>query len=212
MEGFQKQFLDLALTSKALLLGDFTLKSGIKSPYFFNIAPCLSNGARLHQLADCYAQAMVHFDLDQAMIFGPAYKGIPLVTALAMAFYQRYERALDFAFNRKEKKDHGEGGSIVGAALSGSVVVVDDVLTKGSAFSQTLALLKHYPDAKVQALLVALDRQEKAASGATVSETLMAEHHIDIFSMVGIDVLITYLKHHGGDKTIIETLDAYRQG
>lgn len=155
----RERFLELALAADALRFGEFTLKSGRISPYFFN-AGRFDSGARLAGLAACYADAIEHAGLDADVLFGPAYKGIPLATAVACELSRR-GRDVGLAFNRKEAKDHGEGGTLVGAPLQGRVLIVDDVISAGTAVRESIALIRA-AGATPHAVAIALDRQEKA--------------------------------------------------
>src|SRR5690554_5968250 len=159
MEAYKTQFIEFALARGALKFGDFTLKSGRQSPYFFN-AGTFNSGASLAALGRYYADAIVNSGLEFDMLFGPAYKGIPLVAAVAVALAEHHGRDLPWAFNRKEAKDHGEGGWLVGAPLQGRVLVIDDVITAGTAIREVATLFAR-TEAKMAAVLVALDRQEQ---------------------------------------------------
>src|SRR5579863_2227951 len=143
MQDYQLTFVDLALSRQALRFGQFTLKSGRDSPYFFN-AGLFSDGEAIAVLGRCYAAAIARSALAFDMLFGPAYKGIPLVAATAAALFEQHGRSVSYAFNRKEAKDHGEGGSIIGAPLAGRVLVIDDVVTAGTAVRESLALIRQH--------------------------------------------------------------------
>jgi orotate phosphoribosyltransferase len=159
MHQYQLRFIDLALARNALKFGAFKLKSGRESPYFFN-AGLFSDGEAAAVLGRCYAEAIVQSGLAFDMIFGPAYKGIPLATAVAIALSEHHGRSVPYAFNRKESKDHGEGGLIVGAPLEGNVLIVDDVITAGTAIRESLELLRA-AGARPAGVALALDRQER---------------------------------------------------
>ena len=161
MQQYQLTFIDLALKRAALRFGTFTLKSGRASPYFFN-AGLFSDGEAAHVLGHCYAAALVHSGLAFDMLFGPAYKGIPLATATAVAFAAAHGRSVPYAFNRKEAKDHGEGGRIVGAPLKGRVLIVDDVITAGTAVRESLEIIRSC-GAEPVGVALALDRQERGS-------------------------------------------------
>ena len=169
MERYQLTFIDLALRREALRFGRFTLKSGRESPYFFNSGR-FSDGEALATLGGCYAAAIARSGIAFDMIFGPAYKGIPLATAIVVALSTEHGRSIPFAFNRKEAKDHGEGGSLVGAPLAGRVLVVDDVITAGTAVRGSLELIRA-AGAQPVGVALALDRQERGrGSGSAVAE------------------------------------------
>ncbi|MEM7053144.1 MAG: orotate phosphoribosyltransferase [Pseudomonadota bacterium] len=177
MKPWTKQFIELAIASEALRFGDFTLKSGRKSPYFFN-AGQFNDGRTLALLADCYADAMAHAieheGLEFDLLFGPAYKGIPLAAVVAVSLMRRHGLNVPVAYNRKEAKAHGEGGMMVGAAIRGRVLILDDVLSGGTAFNECRPLIEQC-GGSVVGLIVGLDRQERARHSAlSASETIMA--------------------------------------
>ena len=159
MHQYQREFIEFALQRGVLKFGQFTLKSGRISPYFFN-AGLFNMGADLAALGRFYAAAMVTADLHVDLLFGPAYKGIPIATAMAIALSDQYQRNLPYCFNRKEAKDHGEGGNLVGAPLTGKVLLVDDVITAGTAIRESKAIIDAN-QATLAGVLVALDRQER---------------------------------------------------
>ena len=160
MDKYQEDFIKFCLEFEALRFGEFTLKSGRTSPYFFN-AGQFKTGEAMMKLGEAYADAILQSGVEFDMIFGPAYKGIPLATTTAIAL-ARKGRDVPFCFNRKEKKDHGEGGSIVGAPLKGRVLVVDDVITAGTAIRESVQILKGSAECKLAGVVISLDRQEKA--------------------------------------------------
>ncbi|MBS3959771.1 MAG: orotate phosphoribosyltransferase [Xanthomonadaceae bacterium] len=198
----QSRFLDLALRCDALRFGDFLLKSGRESPYFFN-AGQFNSGAALAGLAECYAEAVLARGLGFDMLFGPAYKGIPLATALAVALAAR-GRDLPVAFNRKEAKAHGEGGHLIGAPLSGRVLIVDDVITAGTAIRESAALIRA-AGAIPAGVLVALDRQERGAQGErSAAREVEAALGLPVVAVATLDDLLAYAGdrpdlalHHG---------------
>jgi orotate phosphoribosyltransferase len=191
MQQYQLTFIDLALRREALRFGKFTLKSGRESPYFFN-AGVFSDGEAAHVLGSCYAAAIVRSGLAFDMLFGPAYKGIPLATAVAIALAAAHGRNVGYAFNRKEAKDHGEGGNIVGAALRGRVVIVDDVITAGTAIRESLDLIRGC-GAQAVAVALALDRQERGQGARSAVQELEAEHGLRCVSVVTLAELIEAL-------------------
>jgi orotate phosphoribosyltransferase len=166
MQPYQLTFIDLALKREALRFGRFTLKSGRESPYFFN-AGLFNDGESLGVLGHCYAGSIIGSGIGFDMLFGPAYKGIPLAAVTTVALSSEHGRSVPFAFNRKEAKDHGEGGSIVGAKLAGRVLIVDDVITAGTAVRESLELIRG-AGAQVAGVALALDRQERGQ---------VCEHH-----------------------------------
>jgi orotate phosphoribosyltransferase len=191
MQQYQLTFIDLALKRAALRFGKFTLKSGRESPYFFN-AGLFSDGEAAHLLGRCYADAIVHSGLSFDMLFGPAYKGIPLATATAVALAAEHGRSVPYAFNRKEAKDHGEGGRIVGADLKGRVLVVDDVITAGTAVRESLDLIRAAGATPVGVAL-ALDRQERGSGTLTAVQEVEQAEGLKCVSIVTLADLIEAL-------------------
>lgn len=196
MQDDQLAFINLALARHALRFGQFTLKSGRESPYFFN-AGQFSDGAAAAILGRCYAAALIKSGIAFDMLFGPAYKGIPLVTAAAIALSDLHQRNVPYAFNRKEAKEHGEGGSIVGAALAGRVVIVDDVIAAGTAKRESIELIRAAGATPV-AVLLALDRQERGLGAASAAQELAAEHRIQCVSILTLSSLIEALARNTG--------------
>lgn len=208
MSDHRTRFLQLALEADALRFGQFTLKSGRVSPYFFN-AGRFDSGARLAGLAACYADAVDEAGLDFDLVFGPAYKGIPLATALVCE-YARRGRDLPLAFNRKEAKDHGEGGVLVGAPVAGRVVIVDDVLTAGTALRQSVALLRE-AGAEPVAALIALDRQERGQGRLSAVQEAEADLGLRVLPLVTVAEVMGYLQSHGGEPTVLAAMRDYQQ-
>ena len=209
-EDHRTRFLRLALAAGALRFGEFTLKSGRRSPYFFN-AGRFDSGAALAALAACYADAVDAAGLEFDLLFGPAYKGIPLATALACE-YARRGRDLPLAFNRKEAKDHGEGGRLVGAPLDGRrVLLVDDVITAGTAVREALALLRE-AGASAAGIVVALDRQERLheADGESAAAALRREHGLPVLAVAGLDDLLAFAGQSAELVAHRDALRAYR--
>jgi len=209
----QLAFIELALARQALRFGQFTLKSGRTSPYFFN-AGQFSDGEAAALLGRCYARALVRSGIAFDMLFGPAYKGIALVTATAIALASVHHRSVPYAFNRKEAKEHGEGGNIVGAALSGRVVIVDDVIAAGTAKRESIDLIRAAGAIPV-AVLLALDRQERGRGELSAAQELEAEHGIPCVSILTLAGLIDALAtDRGGSSTVsaeqLTALRAYR--
>jgi len=188
MQDHQRRFLELAIAREVLRFGEFTLKSGRTSPYFFN-AGRFDSGAALAALGECYADALQASGLEIDMLFGPAYKGIPLATALATALAAR-GRDLPVAFNRKEAKAHGEGGQLIGAPLAGRVLVVDDVITAGTAIRESIELIRA-AGATPAAVLIALDRQERGQVGErSAAEEVQAEFGLPVVAVAGLAQLL----------------------
>ncbi len=194
MRTYQQHFIEFALDCGALCFGDFTLKSGRKSPYFYN-ARLFNTGERLARLGMFYAEAIVHSGLDVDILFGPAYAGIPIVCATAMALSIQFGQNIPYCFNRKEVKEHGEGGQLVGSALQGQVMVVDDVITAGTAFRESQTLIEQY-QAQVAALVVSLDRQEPGADQRTAIAAIEQDLTIPVVRIITVSDVITYLKQH----------------
>jgi len=193
MHNYQLEFIDLALAREALRFGRFTLKSGRESPYFFN-AGLFSDGASAAALGRCYAAALAASGLEYDMLFGPAYKGIPLATATVIALADHHGRNVPYAFNRKEAKDHGEGGNIVGTALMGRVVIVDDVISDGAAKREAIDLI-HKAGATPAAILLALDRQERGQGDRSAVQEIYAAHGVRCVSILTLGQLLSALEH-----------------
>jgi orotate phosphoribosyltransferase len=213
MHNYQLEFIDLALSREALRFGSFTLKSGRQSPYFFN-AGLFSDGAAASALGRCYAAALVASGLDYDMLFGPAYKGIPLATATAIALADHHGRNVPYAFNRKEAKDHGEGGSIVGAVLKGRVVIVDDVVSDGAAKREAIDLI-HKSGATPAAILLALDRQERGQGDRSAVQEIYAAHGVSCVSILTLGELLAALENPADGRARVSAqqltaLKAYR--
>ena len=209
MQQNKKRFIELAIKYQVLKFGEFTLKSGRVSPYFFN-AGLFNSGFALAELGSCYAQAIIENNIDYDVLFGPAYKGIPLVAAIAYALSVNHEIDKPYAFNRKEAKDHGEGGLIVGAELQGNVLIVDDVITAGTAIREAVDIIEA-EKAATSAVLIALDRQEKGKGELSAIQEVQGDYGIDVFSIITLADLIDYLS---GDSSFGQHLDAmtkYRQ-
>lgn len=186
----KKKFIRLAIGCQVLQFGEFTLKSGRQSPYFFN-AGLFYDGAALRQLGQCYAELLLEKKIDCTHLFGPAYKGFTLATATAIALAERGVLT-NVTFNRKEAKDHGEGGNLIGAPLKGQIVVIDDVITAGTAFRQAEALITQH-NAQISTLVVALDRCEKGQGAMSAIEEVRARG-IDVLSIITLYDLIAYLE------------------
>lgn len=206
MHDYQTRFVDYCLTRGALKFGKFTLKSGRVSPYFFN-AGIFNRGADLDALSGFYADAIEQSGIEFDLLFGPAYKGIPLAAITAGALYRRYGRDLPYAFNRKEAKDHGEGGNTVGAEISGRVMIIDDVITAGTAIRESIALIESL-GAKVSAVTIALDRQEKGLGEASAIQEL--EHGgLEVISIIKLEHILEYLSRSGAGAQQA-AIEAYR--
>ncbi len=208
MQGYQEDFIRFALATGVLRFGEFTLKSGRQSPYFFN-AGLFDTGARLARLGEFYADAIQAAELDCDVLFGPAYKGIPLVSATAIALANRYDRDLPWCFNRKEAKDHGEGGQLVGAPLAGRVLIIDDVITAGTAIRESLAIIEA-AGARAAAVVIALDRQERGRGDRSAIQEVEQELGLRVVSIVTLDDLIRFLRQDPGASGPLAAVEAYR--
>lgn len=207
MHDYQQQFIEFAIRRNVLRFGEFTLKSGRTSPYFFN-AGLFNTGEDLLELSKAYAAALQRSGLDYDIIFGPAYKGIPLATVTAMALAAEGNNK-PFAFNRKEKKDHGEGGNIVGAPLEGKVLIVDDVITAGTAIRESMELIRS-SGAEPAGVLIALDRQERGAGELSAIQEVKEEFGIPVVSIIKLEQVLTYLQSRPGFSEHADNVAAYR--
>lgn len=199
MQEFQQAFLNYVTTNEILKFGDFTLKSGRKSPYFFN-AGLFNTGAALEFLGNCYANAIHDSGVEYDVIFGPAYKGIPLASAASIAFSREFKLDIPWCFNRKEAKDHGEGGSIVGSPLQNRVLIIDDVITAGTAIRETMEIIVA-AGAQPASVVVAMDRQEKGQGELSAIQEIEKEFSIPVISIINLQQIIDYLEQNK-DKTM----------
>lgn len=208
MKTYQQDFLDFAIGQGVLRFGEFTLKSGRISPYFFN-AGLFQTGSALSRLGKFYAQAIVDSGVEFDMLFGPAYKGIPLAAATAIALYEHHGKDYPYAFNRKEAKDHGEGGTIVGAPLQGRVLVIDDVMTAGTAIRESANMVAAH-GAKLASVAISLDRQERGTGQKSAVQEVEALYGISVISIVGLNEVINHVGSHLQDATLLANVQAYR--
>ncbi|SDW92630.1 orotate phosphoribosyltransferase [Marinobacter mobilis] len=208
MQDYQQEFIDFAISRNVLRFGEFTLKSGRISPYFFN-AGLFNTGDDLLQLSRAYAAALQRSQLEYDIIFGPAYKGIPLATTTAMALAGAGDNR-PFAFNRKEKKDHGEGGNIVGSPLEGKVLIIDDVITAGTAIRESIDLI-HAAGATPAGVLIALDRQERGNGELSAIQEVEQEFGIPVVSIIQLEQVLDYLKARPDFAEHAEKVAEYRQ-
>ena len=207
MEQYQNDFVDFMLEIGALKFGEFTLKSGRVSPYFFNVGQ-FNQGNHLSQLGQFYAQAIEASGIKFDVLFGPAYKGIPLVAATAIALNDSFNRSVPYSFNRKEAKDHGEGGSIVGHPLEGDILIIDDVITAGTAIKEAKDII-NANGAKTKGVVVALDRQEKGNGELSAIQEVEQNFGIAVVSIINLSHIVDYLKANN-DKNIIRRIESYR--
>lgn len=208
MKSYQHAFIQLALKSGALKFGEFQLKSGRISPYFFN-AGMFHTGTALSQLGTYYAAALLDSDVKFDMLFGPAYKGIPLATTTAIALANQHTFDVPYSYNRKEAKEHGEGGTLVGAPLEGRVVIIDDVITAGTAIKQALNLLNP-AKATAAAILIGLNRQEKGDGETSAIYELQQATGVPVISIINLDDILDYLVSEQQDSTALKRIQHYR--
>jgi orotate phosphoribosyltransferase len=209
MLDYQKSFIQLALNRGVLRFGEFKLKSGRISPYFFN-AGAFQSGSDLSQLGDFYAAALTQSGLQPDVIFGPAYKGIPLASATSIALYRNYQQDLPYVFNRKEIKDHGEGGQLVGAPLVGRTLIIDDVITAGTAIREVVDIIAQHPEASLCGVLVALDRQERGHSEHSAIQEVARDFGIPVFAIITLTDLIDYIATDAEFQEHLPAVAAYR--
>ena len=208
MQAYQHDFIQLALKHQALCFGEFTLKSGRTSPYFFN-AGRFQTGSALAELGRHYAAAIAAADLEFDIVFGPAYKGIPLAAATAIALADHHGLDLPYCYNRKEAKDHGEGGTLVGAPLTGRVLIVDDVITAGTAVREVMAIIDA-AGARPAAVLIGLNRQEKGQGELSAIQEVEQTFKIPVVSIVNLNHIIHYLEGQADQGAMVDKIKAYR--
>tara|TARA_B100000959_G_scaffold285273_1_gene359502 strand:- start:4505 stop:5149 length:645 start_codon:yes stop_codon:yes gene_type:complete len=197
MENYKQKFIKLSLEIGALKFGEFQLKSGRISPYFFNMG-LFSSGALIKNIGEFYAAALVNSNVNFDMVFGPAYKGIPIATALASSLSTSYQLDKPFVYNRKEVKDHGEGGVTVGAKLRGNVVIVDDVITAGTAIREAVGIINN-SGATTVGIVISLDRQEKGTGDLSAAEEISLALNVPVISIVTLDEIIDYTENNSSD-------------
>ena len=208
MKTYQQQFIKFALETGVLRFGSFTLKSGRISPYFFN-SGLFNTGSSLARLGQFYAQAIVETDLEFNLIFGPAYKGIPLASSATIALAEHYQRDVPYVFNRKELKEHGEGGQLVGAELKGKVLIIDDVISAGTSVGESVAIIRAQ-NATPAGVIIALDRQEKGQTEQSAIEQVERKYKIPVISIICLDDLLAYLESNPTLVAHIPAVKAYR--
>lgn len=208
MKDYQKEFIEFALEKQVLKFGEFTLKSGRTSPYFFN-AGLFNTGRDLARLGRFYAAALEDAGIAYDVLFGPAYKGIPIATTTAVALADHYNKDVPYCFNRKEKKDHGEGGSLVGSALEGRIMLVDDVITAGTAIRESMEIIAQN-GAELAGVLIALDRQEKGKAELSAIQEVERDFNTKVVSIVKLADLISYLEQQGDMQEHLEAVKGYR--
>lgn len=208
MQQFQREFIQFSIDSDVLRFGEFTLKSGRTSPYFFN-AGLFNSGKRLAKLGQFYADAIVAANIDFDVLFGPAYKGIPLVSAVSIALFEKHGIDKPWVFNRKEAKSHGEGGTLVGAELNGRVLVIDDVITAGTAIRESLDLIKA-SNATLAAVCVSIDRQEKGQGETSAIQEIERDHAVNVVTIAQLDTLIHFLSESNEHENTVAAIKQYR--
>lgn len=209
MKDYQKEFIEFAIEKQVLKFGEFTLKSGRISPYFFN-AGLFNTGRDLARLGRFYAAALQDSAIDYDLLFGPAYKGIPIATTTAVALSNDYDLDLPYCFNRKEAKTHGEGGSLVGSDLKGKVMLVDDVITAGTAIRESMDIINAH-NAELAGVLIALDRQEKGKAELSAIQEVERDYDAKVISIVQLTDVVTYLETLPEMQQHLTSVKAYRQ-
>jgi len=208
MKAYQRQFIEFALEKGVLKFGEFTLKSGRVSPYFFN-AGLFNTGRDLARLGRFYAEALVDAGIDYDVLFGPAYKGIPIATTTAVALADHHDIDTPYCFNRKEAKTHGEGGSLVGSDLEGRIMLVDDVITAGTAIRESMEIIKAN-GADLAGVLVAIDRQEKGKGELSAIQEVERDFGCAVISIVSLGDVVTYLSEQDGMGEHLAAVKSYR--
>lgn len=209
MQDYQREFLDFAIEIGVLRFGSFTLKSGRQSPYFFN-SGLFNTGRSLARLGRYYAEAIQNSAIEFDVLFGPAYKGIPLAASAAVALADHHDIDIPYAFNRKEAKDHGEGGSIVGAPLQGRVLVIDDVITAGTAIRESVSIIES-AGANLAGVVISLDRQERGTGSTSAIQEVESSYGIKVASIVKLENLVEYLGKKPGMEQELAAIEAYRE-
>lgn len=209
MENYKQQFIEFALARQVLKFGEFTLKSGRVSPYFFN-AGLFNQGADLARLGEFYAAALQDAGLQYDMIFGPAYKGIPIATAVSIALFNRFDINKPVCFNRKETKDHGEGGNLIGSPLRGKVLLVDDVITAGTAIRESMQIIQAN-EAQLSAVLIALNRQERGNGELSAIQEVERDYQCDVLSIIDFADLMAFIETQPEYQQYLPAMRAYRE-
>ena len=209
MKAFQRDFIEFAIERGVLKFGEFTLKSGRVSPYFFN-AGLFNRGGDLAKLGRFYADALMDAGVEFDVLFGPAYKGIPIATTTAVALADRHDLDVPYCFNRKEAKTHGEGGNLVGSPLEGKVMLVDDVITAGTAIRESMTLIEQQ-QASLSGVLIALDRQERGNGELSAIQEVERDFGTQVISIVSLADVVAYLTEKGGFDNEINAINAYRE-
>lgn len=209
MEQFQHDFIEFAIKQDVLAFGTFTLKSGRISPYFFNAGQFNSSQA-LAKLGKFYAKAIMHANVEYDILFGPAYKGIPIVVSTAIELYEKYQLDKPFCFNRKEEKEYGEGGALVGAPLKGRVLLIDDVISAGTTFKESVSFIANYP-AHVVGVITAMDREERGESRLSAIHEIEKNYKVTSVSIIKLQDVIHYLSLQDNTKDKLEAMLTYQE-
>jgi|TARA_B100001142_G_scaffold53075_1_gene51081 orotate phosphoribosyltransferase len=210
MENYKQKFIEMSIQIGALKFGEFELKSGRVSPYFFNMG-LFSTGQALKNIGDFYASALEESDIEFDMLFGPAYKGIPLASVMSASLFMNYDKDVPFVYNRKEKKDHGEGGRIVGPPLSGKIVIVDDVITAGTAIKEASQIIRE-TGAEISGIIIAIDRQEKGAGEYSAVQEASSKLGVPVISIVNLDQILAFVKNSSSElEDHVEAIESYRK-
>ena len=208
MQDYQKAFIEFALSCDVLRFGDFTLKSGRQSPYFFN-AGLFNTGAKLAKLGQFYADAIVRSGIQFDVLFGPAYKGIPLAAACSIALYEKHSIDIPYCFNRKETKKHGEGGRIVGSPLQGRVLIIDDVMSAGTAVRESMDIIKE-AGATLAGVSISVDRQERGQGERSAVQEVQETFGIPVVSIVGLEHLISFIEQSPNHTQFLQAVKSYQ--
>lgn len=209
MKAYQREFIEFAMAKEVLKFGEFTLKSGRTSPYFFN-AGLFNSGRDLARLGRFYAAALVDAKIEYDVLFGPAYKGIPIASATAVQLAELYDQDVPYCFNRKEAKAHGEGGNLVGSPLQGRIMLVDDVITAGTAIRESMDII-HANGATLAGVLIALDRQEKGQGELSAIQEVERDYQAQVTAIITLADLVTYLREQPDMAEHLTRVQAYRE-
>ena len=210
MENYKQKFIEMSIQIGALKFGEFELKSGRVSPYFFNMG-LFSTGQALKNIGDFYASALEESNIEFDMLFGPAYKGIPLASVMSASLFMNHDKDVPFVYNRKEKKDHGEGGRIVGPPLSGKIVIVDDVITAGTAIKEASQIIRE-TGAEISGIIIAIDRQEKGAGEYSAVQEASSKLGVPVISIVNLDQILAFVKNSSSEfEDHVEAIESYRK-
>ena len=210
MENYKQKFIEMSIQIGALKFGEFELKSGRVSPYFFNMG-LFSTGQALKNIGDFYASALEESNIEFDMLFGPAYKGIPLASVMSANLFMNHDKDVPFVYNRKEKKDHGEGGRIVGPPLSGKIVIVDDVITAGTAIKEASQIIRE-TGAEISGIIIAIDRQEKGAGEYSAVQEASSKLGVPVISIVNLDQILAFVKNSSSElEDHVEAIESYRK-